>query len=301
MITNDGGAHWEIAPLKEIPVSMFFLNDSLGWMVTPKGIWQTDEAGRSWRKLPKSPELQTKVYFLDENHGFTVGGGKSVYETLDGGKKWQPVAAAAEPHTNPEYTTYNNITFANSKTGLISGFSIPPRNDPKPDWLSPEDSTMRREWPHLNIMLNTHDAGHTWKSSTSSMFGRITRTAFLPDGRGLGLIEFTDNFKWPSEVYRLDGTTGKSTTAFNAADRAITDLLLLPSGTAYLAGVEVVGKLQHTPIPRKLKVLKSEDLTTWQEMDVDYRAVAVRAMLRAAPNGTLWLATDTGMILKLNQ
>jgi hypothetical protein len=131
------------------------------------------------------------------------------------------------------------------------------------------------------------------------MFGRITRSCFLPDGRGLGLIEFTDTFKWPSEVHLLDGTTGKSSIVYNSPDRAISDVLLLPSGTGYLAGVEVTGKLQHSPIPLALKILKSENLTDWHEMSVDYRATAVRTMLRAAGDGSLWVATDTGMILKL--
>ena len=44
--TNDGGAHWEPMKLDEHPVSLFFLNDSLGWMVTEKGIWRTDEGGQ---------------------------------------------------------------------------------------------------------------------------------------------------------------------------------------------------------------------------------------------------------------
>jgi hypothetical protein len=113
------------------------------------------------------------------------------------------------------------------------------------------------------------------------------------------LIEFTDMFKWPSEVHLLDGATGKSDIVYNATDRAITDVLVQPSGTGYLAGVEVVGKLQHTPIPRKLKILVSGNLSDWQEMEVDYRANAVRAILRAAGDGTLWVATDAGMILKL--
>jgi hypothetical protein len=184
---------------------------------------------------------------------------------------------------------------------MIDGFSTPPRpgDNGQPGWLDAQNTTTRREWPHLSIMLDTRDGGKTWKASTASMFGHITRVAFLPDGRGLGLIEFTDTFKWPSEVHLLDGSTGKSDIVYNATDRAITDLLLQPSGTAYVAGVEVSGQLQHTPIPRKLKILKSEDLSDWQEMDVDYRAVAVRAMLRASSDGSLFVATDTGMILKL--
>jgi photosystem II stability/assembly factor-like uncharacterized protein len=299
--TVDGGANWTVSRLHEVPVSLFFLNETLGWMVTPKGIWQTSDGGRNWREQPDSPKLLMKVYFLDESRGFAIGAAKLAYQTVDGGKIWEPIAAAQEPHTDAQYTVYNTITFVNAKTGVIGGFSVPPRrgDDGKPDWLDPKNSTARREWPHLSIMLDTRDGGKTWKASTSSMFGRISRTVFLPDGRGLGLIEFTDTFKWPSEVHLLDGTTGKSDIVYNAADRAITDVILQPSGTGYLAGVEVVGQMQHSPVPHKLIVLKSENLTDWQEMDVDYRASAVRAILRPASDGSLWVATDQGMILKL--
>jgi photosystem II stability/assembly factor-like uncharacterized protein len=301
VVTDDGGAHWTIKPLKQMPISLFFLDDSQGWMVTPKGIWHTDEGGRSWRELPKSPKLLILVRFLDEQHGFAVGANKSAYQTVNGGKTWEPIAAAEEPKTNPEYTVYNNITFANASSGFINGYSDRPRrDDQKPEWLDAEDATTRREWPHLSIMLDTHDGGKTWKPSTVSMFGHITRAMFLPDGTGLGLIEFTNTFKWPSEVHRLHSDTGASEIVYNAKDRDITDVLLQPAG-AYLAGVEVVGRLQHTPIPRKLKVLKSTDLTNWEEMDVDYHADGTRAMLRAASDGTLWMATDTGMILKLGE
>jgi hypothetical protein len=303
LITDDGGAHWTVSKVKHVPISLFFLNDKLGWMVTPEGIWRTVDAGRDWRELPKSPKLLLKLLFLDETRGFAIGTHKLAYQTEDGGKTWEPIAAAAGPRTDPEYTVYNNITFVTAKTGLINGYSAPPRagDAGKPDWLDAQDATARREWPHLSIMLDTRDGGKTWTPSTASMFGRITQGSFLPDGRALGLIEFTDTFKWPSEVHLIDATTGKSSIVYNATDRAITDVLLQPSGTGYLAGVEVSGKLQHTPIPRKLKILRSEDLSDWQEMDVDYRATAVRAMLRAAGDGSLWVATDTGMILKLGE
>jgi photosystem II stability/assembly factor-like uncharacterized protein len=300
VMTNDGGAHWTVSSLHEIPVSLFFLNDSVGWMVTPKGIYQTNEGGRNWRELPKSPKLLVRVCFLDENRGFAVGTHKSAYQTQDGGKHWEPIPVAAEPQTNPEYTVYNTIAFVNARAGLISGYSAPPRSDDpnKPDWLDPKSATQRREWPHLSIMLDTRDGGQTWTSSTASIFGRISRVSFLPDGKGLGLLEFTASFTWPSEVIRLNGLTGDSSSAYKAKDREITDVLVQPSG-AYLAGVEVVGRMQHSPIPAKLKVLTSSDLTDWHEMDVDYRAEASRALIRASSDGTLWVATDTGMILKL--
>ena len=94
LVTSDGGAHWTLSPLKEEPRSIFFLNDSLGWMVTDNEIWLTEESGRSWRKLceQKKPDpklgrlpggLISRVWFLDEQHGFAVGYQKIALETIE--------------------------------------------------------------------------------------------------------------------------------------------------------------------------------------------------------------------------
>jgi hypothetical protein len=48
-----------------------------------------------------------------------------------------------------------------------------------------------------------------------------------------------------------------------------------------------------------VRVKQSTDLLVWRELEVDYRAVAKRATLAVSPNGSVWLACDTGMILKL--
>jgi hypothetical protein len=45
-------------------------------------------------------------------------------------------------------------------------------------------------------------------------------------------------------------------------------------------------------------VLKSNNFKDWTPIPVDYRAVAKRVTL-AGSGGDLWLATDNGMILKL--
>ena len=68
VVTSDGGAHWQLVNLEEPPISLFFLNESLGWMVTTKGLWQTTEAGKNWRKLPKLPGQIVRVAFVDEGN-----------------------------------------------------------------------------------------------------------------------------------------------------------------------------------------------------------------------------------------
>ena len=109
LLTNDGGAHWATEPIKDHPRSIFFLNDSIGWMVGDDAIWMTEESGHAWKKVgdqikanrkvgPTPPGgLITRVWFLDAQHGFACGLQKSMLETHDSGKTWEDIEEAAKP------------------------------------------------------------------------------------------------------------------------------------------------------------------------------------------------------------
>jgi hypothetical protein len=300
VVTSDGGAHWQLVPLKETPVSLFLLNEDLGWMVTEGAIWRTSETGKSWIKLAKMKPGILRVYFVNEKRGWAVGAMKTVLETNDGGAHWTPVTAAAEPATKPQNTAYTWIAFVNPEAGLITGLSIPPeqfRQRP-PEWYDPERASRRQEAPHLSLSLDTSDGGKTWRYSSASIFGEMTRVRFQQYRMGLSLVEFSEAFAWPSEVYRLYPGHNKIESVYREKDRAISDIWLTSTGTAYLTGTEVIGRLRAA-VPSKVKVLKSNDYSKWDEMEVDYRAVANRTIIAAADDHNLWLATDTGMILKL--
>lgn len=302
VVTSNGGATWDLLPLKAVPHSLYFLDDSTGWMVTEDGLFQTVESGRSWQKV-KSPSGTLRVYFKDRNRGWAFGVKKSFYQTTDGGKNWREVPSAQQPSTNASYSVYLWMVFANDRAGLLVGSArAPRRNEGRfPAWLDPEDAAKRPEWPSTSLFLETRDAGATWKPSVASLFGTITRVRMLPNGMGLSLFEFEERFDFPSEIVNMDLTTGKSDTCFRRKDRAITDILLMPDGTAYAAGAEPPGRLASLPIPGKVKILMSEqaDRKLWEEMPVDYRAVARRVYLTAGGPHEVWAATDTGMILKL--
>ena len=302
VVTSDGGAHWTTVALKEEPLSLFFLDDSTGWMVGSKSLWKTQEGGLGWLRVGKVPSHILRVHFVNPQRGWAIGNRKSVFETRDGGKAWTPVAAAASPKTNPEHSAYTWIAFADTNNGMISGWSKPlrhPRSD-LPDWVDPESAAARRQWPTLSLMLDTHDGGANWVASTASLFGSIARIRLLPSGTGFGLVTFDDNFEWASEVIRIDWKSGKSSSAFRDRSIAISDVALLGEKLAFIAGEELPGKLRQNPIPGKLKILRSTDLITWKaDAPVDYRATARRAMLATADAANVWVATDTGMILKL--
>ncbi len=302
LLTSDGGATWSLEPFSQIPVSLFFLDDSLGWMVTDKGIWKTLESGRSWQKLNGAPKDLLHVHFLDETHGFAVGYRKHMYRTEDGGATWDAVPEAAQAQGKADSTTLGSIAFANPRDGLVTGWNTPGGGgEPAvPDWADPEEARYRRDVPTLSIFLETRNGGKTWHPQAASLFGRMTRTSLRGD-KGLGLVEFSDKFEWPSEVYRVNLATGKSERAYREHTRVITDVLLSADGTGYIAGYEAVSQVRHSPIPGPVKALVSHDLVQWDEVPVDYRAEAHRCYLSAADAGHVWLATDTGTILSLEK
>ncbi len=311
LVTSDAGSHWALVPLKEFPRSLFFLDESNGWMVTGEGLWFTREAGRSWtriadqikpnKKLADAPHggLILRVCFLDEQHGYAVGLQKSAFETHDGGRTWIPLEEAAKPASNPAFTLYSHVAFADARHGVILGAYVPANARREANDASPEATLGRRQVPRLAIELDTRDGGTMWQSGTAPLLGSVNSLR-LGGANGLAVFNYLDSFAWPAEVYRLDLTTGKSESVFKEKDRLVTDAAIFADGPAFLAAVEPPGKLRSAPIPGRVRILQSADLKNWTEMPVDYRAVAQSLVLAGPDADHLWAATDTGMILHLS-
>jgi photosystem II stability/assembly factor-like uncharacterized protein len=300
LVTRNGGGNWQMVQIREPGHALFCLDESHVWMAGRNGIWFSDEGGLSWRKLFSETGV-VAVHFTSAERGFAVGTRKRVWSTTDSGKTWQRVEDADAPKTRADRSTYSRIAFATSKRGMIVGRSVPPSNrreSSSPIWLEPEPE-LRSQEPRITIMLDTSDGGEHWSASTVSMFGYISRVQLGADGRGLGLVEFDGTFAWPAEVHRLNLRTGGSERSLAEKGFAVTDIALVPGGPAYAAGYEAPGVAAWSPLPGRVRVKQSTDLSTWRELDVDYRAVAKRVTLALAPNGSVWLACDTGMILKL--
>jgi len=299
VVTRDGGRSWAPLALPRPGASLFFLDQSLGWLRLERRRHLENHRVRPGLEAAGPPPRRHAGPFRGSEPGLGGGGAQVHLGVGDGGKQWRRLPVADESKTTRDFTTYACIAFANSTTGLIAGWSKRPRFRRWPDWMLPESRP--RELPSVSLLLDTHDGGAHWHVSEASLFGRVTQARLAPDGRGLNLIEFWDAFDWPAEVFRFDWHTGETARVFRQKDRAVTDLALPSQGPAYLAAIEPPGLLPRSPIPGKLKMLRSDDLTHWQEMEVDYRAVGRRAILAAPDAANLWVATDTGMILKLVQ
>ncbi|MBK5294453.1 MAG: hypothetical protein JJE04_22580 [Acidobacteriia bacterium] len=301
LVTNDGGKNWHFVSLKEEGLSLFLLNEGHGWMVGGDGVWKTTDGGESFQRLSKLRGL-VRLHFLDEQRGFAVGAPKKIWRTTDGGKHWDKVDAADQPQSNPERSIYTWIDFPTPQLGFITGWHEPERYENLarfPPWMDPKRAQRMRLLPSLTLNLQTTDGGKTWQSSSSSIFGKITRLRLLPGLTGLALVEYGANFEFPSEVYRVDVRKHETKSAFRTKDRAVTDFVILPGGQVVLAAIEPPGTVRELPLPGKLHMLHSS-AGGWTEMPVDYRAEGQRAVMSLAPGGSVWAATDMGMILEWN-
>lgn len=295
VVTSNGGATWTLTEMAETARSIFFLDENNGWMVTESGIWFTDECGRSWRRIYKHKGL-TDVRFVSQDRGWAIGSKMTFIETNDGGKSWTRVKDIEGLSENPDRITFDSIDFLNSKIGFVTG-KMRKTNDPKlPLWLEPRPES-RRERPTMSYTLETQSGGLKWLTGKVSMFGRISRARLRSTGVGLALIEFDDYFEYPSELYNFDARAGSQSRTYRQKDFAITDILVGP--VSYAAGFLPPGRMYRSPVPGKVRIIRSSNLKDWTEDQVDYRAVATRVSL-AQSQEQVWAITDTGMILKWN-
>lgn len=303
LITRDGGGKWAFVALKAPAISVFVLEDGRTWAVSEKDIYYSEESGAEWRKL-KRPEGVGRVYFLrDGLKGWAFGAGKTIYQTKNGGKEWTAVNESKELPTTDEYTSFHWMEFINDKVGLIVGNSQRPRKGVQrgPDWMFPELSAYSREVPGTTVMLETRDGGATWKPAVSSIFGQVTRVrTSMP--WGVSLFQYHGSgIDWSSEVNEINLTTGKNRPMFRRKDMKVTDLTIQPPGHVSLAGLLVQPKVHDLMIPSRPRVVVSDDRQQWFELPVDYRAFGSRVMLAWVDDDNAWMATDEGMILKLEK
>ncbi len=303
LVTSDGGKSWNLLPLKETGMSLFFLHEGAGWMISDKKhIWKTTDAGRTWTQVPLSGIRTTplRVFFLDESRGWLLCAEKQVYATADGGRSWQPLEAASRPDLPAERSLYTWATFAGRQIGLITGFSRgPERRSLVPPWMDPESIPLGRP-PTDAMLLHSTDGGATWTHHVLRRLGELTRARISSGGECLLLLRRPDSLTVATEITTLDLKTLRGKSVYGERDRYLTDVAFAGPDRVFAAAVDQAGRTPFPAIPSKLRVLESRSpgFTRWTEMEVDYRAEAARAVLAAPGPAHAWIATDTGMILK---
>jgi photosystem II stability/assembly factor-like uncharacterized protein len=290
VVSSDAGQHWSQYESKERPISLFFLNEGLGWMVTDRGLWSTTEGGRAWTKIQTRKGI-LGAWFLDADHGYLIGLKGLAEQTADGGKTWVRLAVA-DKVPDPMFITYGIVTFR-EKHGIILG--APDPNAPSLSNAGPRSGRSTKV-----AVLETLDGGQKWTAGSVSMDGELAQLKISAQGSVVSLIQYNDpKIKVGSVVYKTPLGSREGAMLFAERDRMVTDFALFDDASAVVAAIEPPGDSTQLPIPGRLRMLRSDNLKIWREMDVDYRAVAQRAIIAAPDAQNIWVATDTGAILKL--
>ncbi|MDG2382796.1 MAG: YCF48-related protein [Pirellulaceae bacterium] len=147
-----------------------FIDAQIGWTVGDRGtILKTSDGGATWHLQSSSVDCRLEsVHFLDQNHGWAVGGQTVPYthrtlgvllKTHDGGQTW----TKQENNFLPWLT---QVEFFDQQRGIVAGH---------PSAMYP------------SAVHRTEDSGKHWKPCSGKTSGGIF-ASFNPDGNGL-LIE----------------------------------------------------------------------------------------------------------------
>ena len=161
--TTDGGYSWEQqVATGHSCMTVFFLNDSLGWCGTHGQVGKTTDGGNSWDFYSCLVDEQIRdIVFINENEGWCVGG--DIYfvpildryfisHTTDGGLNWE-----IQKSTWDDAYYLNRISYANSDTLIATGV--------------------------LDTIFVTHDAGMHWFGVTPDSINKMNGIAYNDNGR----------------------------------------------------------------------------------------------------------------------
>ncbi|MCC6262043.1 MAG: hypothetical protein IT169_00575, partial [Bryobacterales bacterium] len=213
LVTTDGKT-WTVVKTKKACQDLFALPEGVLFAACEDGIYRSDEMGKDWKRQAKLSNI-LQVWFVNAQRGFAVGTERSFYETSDGGRKWAPVETTPTLSTSKDYTILKYIDFANASNGIITGWSRVPKNrEFLPDWMMPERAMRQRDTPHVNFIIDTRDGGANWNAQEVSMFGEIVAAKISADGAGLGLVNFSNGFEYPAEVFYFGWPKGMTSRVF---------------------------------------------------------------------------------------
>jgi hypothetical protein len=299
-VTSDGGRSWELLPMPQAPLSVFFLDERVGWLVSNGGrLWSTMDGGRTWTRarLDGVRAEPVRVFFCNATRGWLLCNRKAVYGTSDGGRSWKLIEPQAFPDAPAPRSVFTEAACSGDAV-LLSGFTRPPgRQSRLPAWMEPELAPLGVP-PTTAFALHSTDGGRQWKRFVFPDFGEIRRLRISPEGSAVALIHRPDSLTNPTAIFQLTLPALEARPTYADRNRWLTDVAFAGPHRMLAAAIDQEGRSLHPALPGKLRVLSSADGRAWSEMEMDYRAEAHHAVLAARDADHAWIATDTGMILR---
>jgi photosystem II stability/assembly factor-like uncharacterized protein len=90
--TGDGGRTWHWTMPRGCCGDVSFLTPRRGFFLGSSRLFSTNDGGRSWKPVARTPFRWGVPTFVDTRHGIAVGlGNGRLYRTSDGGRRWVSV------------------------------------------------------------------------------------------------------------------------------------------------------------------------------------------------------------------
>jgi len=240
---------------------IFFLNESVGWVVSDKGhIFSTQNGGRIWKEqfLEISKSI-TQIQFLSEKVGWVLGG-SDIFRSSDGGITW-------DLKTGNLTINFEKFCFVNENNGwAITNFpskEILTTNDSGRHWYSQkifpiyEVPPLPPPWGYplsnlkdifflnetygfvlyqgnfstnpINLIYFTNNSGSNWTQYTIANQGNLERIYFINEFEGWaignrGAISFSNN----------SGVTWKN--QYCPSDEDLENIFLLNNSCGWICG-----------------------------------------------------------------
>ena len=165
LLVGDGGArarlksgvkreltHTSLGDSRSTVTDIQIFNRRRAWAVFMDGeIHYSADGGKSWETLSRSEPQPLRVSFVDEKHGYALGGHHSVLGTSDGGRTWKSLGSWPDAF-------FNDIFFVDRKNGWAVG--------------------------KIGCLLRTTDGGQTWTLDRLPTDRDLNRIQFVDRQRG---------------------------------------------------------------------------------------------------------------------
>lgn len=209
IFTSDGGLNWDIqnSNISSDIISLFFLNDSLGWTLTQDvstfpyrtKILSTTDGGNNWliSEYPDENILFNSIYFIDSLTGFLGGSPVSIVRTIDGGMEWREVELSGTYYDLPVLGfEFFNHQFGFAFGGVRDFVGVVWKTvDGGENWYSqafnPDPIIQIRFLDSLNVygitydpeltyttLVKSSDAGENWDFQELELFGAAYSLSF---------------------------------------------------------------------------------------------------------------------------
>jgi photosystem II stability/assembly factor-like uncharacterized protein len=172
-MTTNGGISWiwqhPIGESRRAFMAMAFVNERTGWVVDNYGgILHTEDGGITWTPQTSGTYFAiTSVQFFDSQEGWATATNRMVLHTTDAGNNWR--------------TTYlDNLNYGTGVTVVFEDIYFVSRSK---GWVATNSAASDTDF-HPTPIVNTSDAGITWRCQNTSESDIITAIAFADENVG---------------------------------------------------------------------------------------------------------------------